>query len=198
MRWREDTELFTMMREKLFTAVIGDILDKLGYLRQFLPAQIRPLREDMIVVGRAMPVLEQDVDKPPLKPFGLMLEALDDLKANEVYLATGSSPSYALWGELMSTRAMQCGAAGAVLNGFSRDTWGILRLDFPTFSTGRYAQDQGPRGEVVDFRVPIDVAGVQVAPGDIVFGDIDGVLIIPKEAERGHAGARPRQSGKGG
>jgi regulator of RNase E activity RraA len=117
------------------------------------------------------------------QPFGLMLEALDDLKPNEVYVCTGSSPRYALWGELMSTRAAHLGAVGAVLDGYSRDTHGILEMGFPTFSYGPYAQDQGPRGKVVDFRVPVEIGGVRVAPGDIVFGDIDGVCVVPRAAE---------------
>ena len=117
------------------------------------------------------------------KPFGLMLEALDDLKPGEVYICTGSSPSYALWGELMSTRATKLGAVGAVVDGYSRDTQGILKLNFPTFSYGRYAQDQGPRGKVIDWRVPIEMNGVRINSGDIIFGDIDGVCVIPRDAE---------------
>ena len=117
------------------------------------------------------------------RSFGLMLEALDDLKSGEVYICTGSSPRYALWGELMSTRAIHLGAAGAVVDGYSRDTNGILRLNFPCFSYGRYAQDQGPRGKVIDFRVPIEIGGVGISPGDIVFGDVDGVLIVPRTSE---------------
>jgi 4-hydroxy-4-methyl-2-oxoglutarate aldolase len=184
--WTNDHELFRLLRTRLFTAVVGDVLDGMGYRHQFLPPEIRPLRDDMVVVGRALTVLEADIVGAPVtgKPFGVMLEALDDLKPNEVYVATGASPSYALWGELMSTRAMHLQAAGAVLNGYSRDTHGILRLGFPTFSMGPYAQDQGPRGEVVDYRVPVQIGQVGVAPGDIVFGDIDGVLIVPKAAER--------------
>jgi len=181
--WRDDEELFASMRQKLFTAVIGDVMDKLGLLHQFLPPAIRPLRDDMVVVGRAMPVLEVDSAGPPAKPFGVMLEALDDLRAGEVYLAVGGSPNYALWGELMSTRAMKLGATGAVMTGYSRDTPGILALGFPTFSIGRYAQDQGPRGEVVDFRVPVQIGAVAIEPGDMVFGDVDGVLVIPRKAE---------------
>jgi regulator of RNase E activity RraA len=181
--WRTDNELFAVARQKLFTAVVGDIMDALGLMRQFLPPQIQPLHEDMIVVGRAMPVLEQDVDQAPDKPFGMMLEALDDLKPDEVYIANGGATPYALWGELMSTRAMNLGAAGAVLNGYSRDTRGILQLGFPTFSTGRYAQDQAPRGAVMDFRVGIQVGQVEIAPGDIIFGDIDGVVAVPRKAE---------------
>ena len=88
------------------------------------------------------------------KSFGLMLEALDDLKRDEDYICSGASPTYALWGELMSTRATKLGATGAVVNGYSRDTRGILKMNFPSFSWGNYAQDQAPRGKVIDFRVP--------------------------------------------
>ena len=189
---KSDTELILLMKEKLFSAVIGDVMDKLGFLHQFLSPQIQPLRSDMRLLGRAMPVLEADCFEEissgsanPImkKPFGLMLEALDDLKTNEVYICTGSSPRYALWGELMSTRAIKLGAAGAVLDGYVRDTNGILKLNFPTYSYGSYAQDQGPRGKVLDFRVPIEMHGIKINPGDWVFGDRDGVCIIPQEAE---------------
>ena len=191
--WSDDQELFQICRRELFTAVVGDIMDKLKLRRQFLPPQIQPLRQDMVTVGRAMTVLEADVfdeahpgSANPLlsKPFGLMLEALDDLKRNEIYICTGSSPTYALWGELMSTRAAKLGAVGAVVDGYSRDTAGILAMNFPTFSYGRYAQDQAPRGKVIDFRVPLEIGGVTVRNGDIVFGDIDGVCIVPHEAEK--------------
>lgn len=192
MTWKDDRELFEMMRRELYSAVIGDILDKMGYLHQFLPWRIQPIHEDMVVAGRAMPVLEADAfeersdGQNPImkKQFGLMLEALDDLKENEVYICTGSSPAYALVGELMCTRMQILKAAGAVVNGFHRDTKGILELGFPCFSYGRYAQDQGPRGKVIDYRVPIDIEGVRVNPGDIVFGDLDGTLIIPQSVEK--------------
>lgn len=191
LTWKDDKELFVLMREQLYSAVIGDILDKMGRLHQFLPQGVQPIREDMVVAGRAMPVLEADAFEelsdgrnPVMKrSFGLMLEALDDLKENEVYICTGSSLSYALVGELMCTRMQILKAAGAVVNGFHRDTRGILELNFPCFSCGRYAQDQAPRGKVIDFRVPIEIEGVRVNPGDIVFGDLDGVLVIPRDIE---------------
>lgn len=118
------------------------------------------------------------------KPFGIMFEALDALKENDVYITTGSSLRYALWGGLMSTRAMHLKAAGAVLDGYARDSAEILELKFPTFCHGTYAQDQGPRGKVIDFGVPIEFHGVRVNPGDIVFGDRDGLLIIPQVVEK--------------
>lgn len=190
--WKTDDELFALIRTELYTAVVGDIMDRLGYFHQFLPPQIKPIHDAMFIAGRAMPVVETDTDvntlangrRPPEeKPFGLMLEALDDLKRNEVYICTGASFNYALWGELMSTRAMKLGAAGAVVDGYSRDTRGILSMNFPTFSRGSYAQDQAPRGKVIDFRVPVTIAEVKVRPGDMVIGDLDGVCIVPLELE---------------
>ena len=187
--WGSNDELYGTVRRELFTAVVGDVMDTIGLLRQFLPPHIKPLRDDMVVIGRAMTVLEADVfaeshgTDSMFEPFGLMFRALDDLKAGEVYICAGASPRYALWGELMSTRAMRLGAAGAVVDGYHRDTRGILRLGFPTFSYGAYAQDQAPRGKVIDFRVPLEIGEVRVMPGDIVFGDRDGVCVIPRAAE---------------
>ncbi|MBX7207708.1 MAG: RraA family protein [Verrucomicrobiaceae bacterium] len=191
--WRDDDELFALARRELFTAVVGDIMDQLGFQRQFLPPKIQPLRDDMVVIGRAMPVLEADMvadgepsGKNPVmaQPFGLMLHALDDLKRNEVYLCAGASPEYALWGELMSLRAQKLGAVGAVMDGWSRDTRGILEMGFPCFSHGRYAQDQAPRGKVIDFRCSLQIGNVRAEPGDIIFGDLDGVCVVPRKAER--------------
>ena len=191
--WKDDDELFGLMRARLFPAVVGDILDTLGFLHQFLPPAIKPVERSMVVAGRAMPVLEtncfarsQPEGKSPLsqQAFGLLFEALDDLAPNEVYVATGSAPEFALWGGLMTTRALHLKAAGAVLDGYSRDTTEVLELGLPVFSLGGYSQDQGPRGKVVDYRVPVEIRGIRVRPGDIVFGDQDGVLISPREAEK--------------
>jgi regulator of RNase E activity RraA len=189
---RSDDETFRLLKEELFTAVVGDVLDVMGYRRQFLPAAIGPLQQTMKIAGRAMPVLEADIfddgtpeSAGPLarKPFGIMLEALDDLKAGEVYVASGSSFRYALWGGLMSTRAQHLQAAGAVLDGYVRDAGEIEKLGFPAFCRGVYAQDQGVRGKVIDFRTTIEIEGVRIAPGDLVYGDREGVLVIPRHAE---------------
>ena len=190
--WKNDIELFDFIRKELYSAVVGDIMDKMGLIHQFLPPQIRPLKEDMFIAGRAMTVLETDCfeelspgSNNPLmnKPFGLMLEALDDIKPGEVYICSGSTPSYALVGELMMTRIKMCGGAGAVVNGYSRDTKGIYNVKIPVFSYGPYAQDQAPRGKVIDFRVPIEMNGVRINPGDIIVGDIDGVCVVPQKNE---------------
>jgi len=190
--WKSDEELFAIAKRELFTAVVGDVMDKMGLQKQFLSPQIQPLHEDMVLIGRAMPVLEADIfgeaegsGANPImrKPFGLVFEAVDNLKPNEVYISAGSSPTYALWGGLMSVRAMHLGAAGAIVDGYSRDTREIKSLKFPCFSYGNYGQDQGPRGKVMDYRVPLRVGEAYIRPGDILFGDIDGVCVIPVEAE---------------
>jgi 4-hydroxy-4-methyl-2-oxoglutarate aldolase len=189
----DDAELIRVLKEDLFTAVVGDVLDAMGFRKQFLPQAIGPLVTRSRIAGRAMPVLEADVfddvgaeGKGPLSrtPFGIMFEALDDLKQDEIYIASGSSFNYALWGGLMSTRAQHLKAGGAILNGFIRDADEIERLGFPVFSRGVYAQDQGVRGKVIDFRTPIEIEGIRVTPGDLIFADREGVLIIPREAEQ--------------
>ena len=187
----DDRDLFATIRERLFTAVIGDVLDAMGLRRQFLPPGLAPLDPRAMLVGRAMPVLEADVfdmrgaGPGPLaaKPFGIMFEALDDLRPGEVYVATGASPAFALWGGLMSTRAIHLGAAGAILDGFVRDAREIEALGFPVFARGLYAQDQGPRGKVVDFRTPVEIGGIRVTPGDLIVADREGVLVVPRAAE---------------
>ena len=190
--WKSDEELFDVARRELFTCVVGDTLDKQHLLHQYLPPQIQPLSRDMVLIGRAMPVLSGDVFQEKIegsanelsaKPFGLMLEAVDDLNQNEIYVNTGSSPRNALWGELMSVRARKRGARGAVLNGYVRDTKAILAMEYPTFGFGSYGQDSAPRYKVHDFRIPIEISGVLIRPGDILFGDIDGVVVIPSEVE---------------
>jgi len=180
---KNDRELFQEMRTHLFTAIVGDVLDLHGFRHQFLMPECRPLNPKMVVCGRAMPVFETDISEATDAPFGLMLKALDSLKDDEVYVAAGSSPRYALWGELMSTAACARGAVGAVLAGYTRDANAIVAMDFPVFCYGSYAQDQRGRGKVVDFRVPLQINGVNVKPGDIIFGDIDGVVVVPQEVE---------------
>jgi regulator of RNase E activity RraA len=190
--WNHDDELFAIARKELFVAVVGDVMDKLGLRRQFLPPQIQPVTRDLVAIGRAMPVLSVDcidddlenASNPAMrKSFGLMMEALDSLKPHEIYTVTGGSPTYALWGELMSTRAIHCGAAGAIMNGYTRDLRGILELKFPVFCYGSYAQDQGVRGKVVDYGIAIQIGQTVIAPGDILFGDCDGVCVVPRKAE---------------
>ena len=178
---RTEKELFALMCDKLYTPVVGDILDTLGYYHQFLPPEIRPIRDDMKLAGRAMTVLIGDVYGLPKKPFGLMTEALDQLQEDDIYITGGGLHRSAYWGEILTATARVRGAAGAVIHGWHRDTPQVLEQNWPVFSQGCWAQDSSVRTVVSDFRCTIEIGAVTVRDGDIVFGDIDGVLIIPKE-----------------
>jgi len=175
--------VFDTIRRELYTPVVGDILDDIGYDHQFLPQPIQPMRESMKLAGRAMPVLMIDVFGKQKQPFGKLTEALDQLKPGEIYLASGGEMRCAYWGEILTATAKKRGAVGAAVNGYHRDTPKVFEQDWPVFSRGRFAQDSGVRTQVLDYRCPIEVGGVKVEPGDLVVGDLDGVLIVPAEVE---------------
>jgi len=182
--WKNDAELFSLMKKVLYTPVVGDILDGLGCFHQFLPQPVQPALNTMKIAGRAMPVVMIDVHGPQKKPFGLLTEALDQLQPGEVYVASGGDMRCAYWGEILTATARTRGAVGAVINGFHRDTPQMLEQNWPVFSRGRFAQDSSVRTKVVDFRCPLEVEGVWITPGDLVFGDQDGVVIVPQKHEK--------------
>src|SRR5580692_3203599 len=181
--WTSDADLFKLCARELYTPVVGDILDDLGFTRQFLPQPIQPLREEMKLAGRAMPVVMIDVFGKQKKPFGKLTEALDQLQPGEIYLAGGGDMRCAYWGEILTATAKKRGAVGAVINGFHRDTPKVLEQNWPVFSRGRFAQDSAVRTQVADFRVSVEIGQATVHPGDLVFGDLDGVIIVPKAVE---------------
>ncbi len=182
--WKDDHELFTLMKDVLYTPVVGDILDSLGHYHRFLPQPIRPIRETDRVAGRAMPALVIDVHGPQARPFGKLTEALDQLQPGEVYVAAGGTLRCAYWGEILTATARMRGAVGAVVDGFHRDTPRVLEQNWPVFSRGRYAQDSSVRMAVADYRCPMEIGGVWIEPGDLVFGDLDGVVIVPQKHEK--------------
>lgn len=182
--WSDDTELFKIFKKELNTSVVGDILDELGYYHQILPPEFQPLRMSDKLIGRAMPVLMIDVYGPQKQPFGKLTEALDQLQPNEIYIATGGAMRCAYWGEILTATAKKRGAVGAVINGYYRDATMVLEQDWPVFSRGRYAQDSAVRTQVVDYRCDIEIGQVWIKPGDLIFGDLDGVVVIPKITER--------------
>lgn len=181
MQFKNDCEMFQLMKETLYTPVVGDILDSMGYYHQFLPQEIQPMQPDMKIAGKAMTVLMIDVFGEQEQPFGRLIECLDQIDKDEVYICTGGSKRCAYWGELLTATAKSRCGAGAVCDGYHRDTPMVLEQGWPVFSTGAYAQDSSVRTKVVDFRCTIEIGQVTIHSGDIVFGDVDGVLIIPRE-----------------
>ncbi len=179
-----DEDLFHVMKETLYSPVIGDILDVLGLWHQFLPQAIQPLSADVIIAGRAMPVQIADAWGRQESPFGRMTEALDQVQPYEIYIATGGSMNCAAWGEIMTATARTRKGAGAIIDGFHRDTPRVAEQEWPVFSRGRFAQDAGVRSKVVDFRCPVEIGGVVIRPGDLIFGDLDGVVVVPQAVEK--------------
>ncbi len=185
MEWENDTELFNMMEEQLYAAVISDALDAAGFREQALKHTIRPLLPETVVVGRAMPVLCLEAYEIPEEPYQQEIAAVDNLKQDDVLIcSTNESTRICFWGELLSTAARARGARGAVIEGFIRDVRKIMGMRFPIFTTGISPVDSNGRGEVVAYNVPIECGGVTVNPGDIVFGDADGVVVIPQNVEK--------------
>ena len=106
--WQTDNELFELMKTQLYTPVVGDILDGLGFSHQFLPQPVQPLLPEMKLAGRAMPVLMIDVHGEQKRPFGKLTEALDQMQPGEIYLASGGAMRCAYWGEILTATAHIC------------------------------------------------------------------------------------------
>jgi len=174
------------LAQKLFCSVISDCLDQVGAREQALPPRIRPLDESLVMVGRARTALYMDVYSvtPGENPYALEIALIDSLKPGEIpVFACGASGRVAPWGELLSTAAKVRGAAGALMDGVVRDIKAIRARKFPVFHGGIAPLDSKGRGVVKAIDVPIECAGVAVAPGDLVFGDADGVVVVPQAVE---------------
>jgi len=177
-----DLELFRHIENHLYTAVVSDSLDELGYRDQALREFMRPLSPDDCFAGWARTLACVDTYHVPGDPYAMEIEALDSVLPGEVVIAgTAGSVQNAPWGELLSTAARARGARGAVIDGLVRDVKKIQALQFPVFARGIKAVDSKGRGIILDYNVPIDCAGVRVTPGDLVFADYDGVVVVPAE-----------------
>jgi 4-hydroxy-4-methyl-2-oxoglutarate aldolase len=179
---RADAELFELLRTKLYTSVVSDVLDRQGFLDQAMAARIRPIAPSMRLVGRAHTVLSADVYQRPETPYVKEIAAVDALKPGDVMVAvTNGSERTCLWGELLSTAARARGATGCLIDGHTRDVQRILEMDFPVFCTGYRPVDSSSRSIVIDYGCPVRCGDVLVHPGDIIFADIDGVVVIPQD-----------------
>jgi regulator of RNase E activity RraA len=172
--------------EQLFAAVLSDALDSVGLVNQAMSHRIRPLDDGLKMCGRARTgmYVETAHVEPGSNPYELEIALVDDLTPNDVVvLATGGSERIAPWGSLLSTATVARGAAGCVTDGFVRDILEIRRLALPVFHRGIAPLDSKGRGTIQSVDVPVMCNGVLIAPGDLVFGDADGVVVIPAAAE---------------
>jgi regulator of RNase E activity RraA len=169
---------------RLYAAVLSDTLDSLGLMNQALQPFIRPLDETLVLFGRArtglyMPRYHVE---PGSNPYAIEMALVDDLKPGDVavFACQGPTTRIAPWGELLSTASVARGAVGCVTDGLVRDVRQIRELRFPVFHGGIGPLDSKGRGEMMAMDVPVELAGVRVLPGDFVFGDVDGVVVIPQ------------------
>lgn len=177
-----EREMFDLMTQKLASSVLSDVLDIQGYRDQVMRAAIRPLSPEAVVVGRAMPVLYAEVFEIPDKPYQMEIEVVDSLRPDDVLVAYAPvTAKAALWGGLLSTAARARGARGAVIDGMTRDVKQITGMAFPVFVTGVSPLDARGRLRAYAYRCAIECGGVLVEPGDIIFGDADGVVVIPQD-----------------
>lgn len=181
---------------KLYTPVVADVLDKLGYRDQSLRADIRPLDPSSKLAGVARTVEVVDVGGViPEEPYRLEMEVVDALKGGDVLVV--SRCEWSFWGELLSTAATARGASGIVIDGYTRDTPAILEMGFPVFARGVHPADSLGRMDVKAYDVPIQCGDVRVEGGDLVLADRDGVVVVPKGvAEEAIARAEEKVSGE--
>lgn len=177
-----DKQKFDIMCQKLYSGVISDTLDELGYRHQVMRENLNPIDPNWVIAGRAKTILSVDVHEIPKNPYDLEIAAVDSILPDEVVIGcTNRSLQNGLWGELLSTASKARGARGAVVDGLIRDTTKILELGFPVFCTGTKPVDSRGRGLVIRYDCPVLCGEVLVHPGDIVFGDRDGVVVIPRD-----------------
>jgi 4-hydroxy-4-methyl-2-oxoglutarate aldolase len=179
-----DAAYLDRIAEHLYSSVLADILDDLGYRQQALDHEVRPLYNGAKVAGRAATMLAVEVSKLPDNPYEQLMELLDGIVPGEVVVgAVQSRANAAIWGELLSTHTRAKGGRGVVLDGLSRDSWGIADMKFPVFARGLSPADSKGRLEVIAIRGTIPVAGVSVSNGDLLLADEDGVVVVPRDVE---------------
>jgi len=183
---RSAADYLDRIADRLYSSVLSDVLDDAGHRHRVMRPDIRPLYTGAKVVGRAATMLAIQVTELPPEPYKFLMELLDDLQPGEVVVGAvqaGGQSRAALWGELLSTHTRARGGRGVVLDGMSRDSWGIVDMKFPVFATGLSPADSKGRLEVIAIRSTIPVGGVSVANGDLVVADDDGCVVVPAEME---------------
>lgn len=183
-----DLEFLNNITPNLYTAAICDILDEFGFRNQAMHQRLRPLLPDMRncgFIGRARTFKWEEVDYVDENPYKLEIEAMDSLKKGDVVVhSTDVNSTNAPWGELMSTLAKRKEVVGCVCDSQVRDCIKIIDMDFPVFYAGIRPLDSKGRGLVVAYDVPIMCGQVVVNPGDLIFADFDGIVVIPQAIEK--------------
>jgi len=180
-----DAVTLPMMREKLYSAVVADALDSLGYLHQSPRVPLRPMTGCAKLIGRCRTTLWSNMAHEDPDTYDLELKAIDACKPNDVLIAAASgSLRSAIWGELLSTAARNAGCVGAIVDGAVRDIARMTNMGFAVFARGTSVYDSMNRQRVINYGVPVEIEGVRFCPGDLVVADMDGVVVVPREVEQ--------------
>lgn len=181
-----EVEQFKSLAGRAYAGAVADILDEMGFRDQVISprSEIRPLSVSMATMGRALTLLNAP-DEDPNDPYAKAIEALDRVAPGQVIVATSTNNTEAgIFGELSAARVARAGGMGAVIDGYTRDGRKLIEIDFPVFSRGISPIDTTCRERVIDYNVPVLIHGREVQPGQIVFADYDGIVVVPFEAER--------------
>ena len=184
-----DAELFAFVKQHLYVAAVCDILDELGYRDQAMHQRLRPVLPDIRhcgFVGRARTARWMETDYvDEADPYGMEITLIDSLKPGDVVVhSTDYAGTNAPWGELMSTVAQRNGAVGCICDSQIRDCIKIIELGFPVYYAGIKAVDSMGRARVMAYDVPVRCGEVLVHPGDVVYADYDGIVVIPGQVEQ--------------
>ena len=182
----ENPEVITleMMRSDLYSAVVADALDGLGYLHQSPRLQLRPYTTTSLLVGRCKTTLWEEMDEVDPSPYELELKAVDECQPDDVLIAAAAgSLKSGIWGELLSTAAKNSGCVGAIVDGAVRDVQKMRAMKFAVFARGTSLYDSQDRQRVIAVDTDVEMDGVTFSAGDLVFADEDGVVVVPQAIE---------------
>ncbi|WP_437194118.1 RraA family protein [Planctomicrobium sp. SH527] len=175
---------FSKYESILYSAVVSDALDALGYRKQVAVSELRPVTVSRTLIGRCRTTLWGDLFHSDPDPYAKELEAVDSLTPGDVVIAAAHGSMYSgIWGELLTTAASNRGCTGAIIDGAVRDVAKMREYGFPIYARGNCPRDSQHRQRVLDIDVPVEILGVTVRAGDLVVADEDGIVFVPKEVE---------------
>ncbi|MHB8581378.1 MAG: RraA family protein [Ignavibacteriaceae bacterium] len=186
MKFESESELFSYLEKNAYAAVFSDILDEMGQHFQVVSphSKIHPLKDNFVVIGRAVTLLNESNNNEE-EPYDSVIKCIDSLNPDSILVTTGSDTfSVGIMGELTATALRARKSRGAIVNGYTRDARKLIKMEFPTFAWGASPIDTTGRVRVVDYNIPIIIGGVKISPDDLVFADLDGIVVIPKDLEK--------------
>ncbi|MDA0831846.1 MAG: RraA family protein [Planctomycetota bacterium] len=172
------------LRTTLYSAVVSDALDSMGYRHQSPRVEFRPMTVPGVLIGRCKTTLWANMAHDDPRPYELELKAVDDCRPDDVMIAAASGSQYSgIWGELLSTAAKNSGCVGVICDGAVRDVSKMREMGFSVYARSTCVYDSLHRQRVIDVDVPVEIDGVRFCPGDLVVADDDGVVVVPQAVE---------------